>query len=507
MGNTVDSNITGLRFAEEESIGVLPTTPVWYPLEPNSYNDFGGQLKTMARNPINPTRQRKKGVITDLDASGGFIQDLTQTGLTRLLQGFFFASLRQKASTAPLNGAQVPITGVTTLADTYAAASGLGVFGAGDLILASDFSTPGNNGLKHVSSATAAGVVVDTNLVDEPAPPSTACLQKVGLQLASGVASISTASGYPRLVLSAGDPTTWGLIPGEWIYIGGDVVATRFTQAANNGFVRIRAIAATYIEFDKTSGTAVTDAGASKTIQLFWGNVLKNEETAALIERRSYQLERTLGSDDVDVQAEYLVGAVPSELSLEVKQADKITTTLSFMAIDNEHRSGTEDVKEGTRPDLLDSPAFNTSSDFSRVKLHQVVAGVSNPDPLFAYFTELTLTLKNNLSPNKAVAVLGAFDMAAGTFEVGASVTAYFAEVAAIAAVRNNADVSLDFAVVKDNAGLLFDLPLVSLGDGRLKVEQDKAITLPLTIEAAVGSSGHTLLLNEFPYLPTVAEG
>jgi len=507
MGNTVDSNITGLRFAEEASIGVLPTTPVWYPLEPNSYNDFGGQLKTMARNPINPTRQRKKGVVTDLDASGGFVQDLTQTGLTRLLQGFLFAALRQKASTLPLNGTQVVITGVTTAADTYAAASGLGIFAADDLLLASNFSNPMNNGMKHVSSATSTTVVVDTDTVDEAAPPSNASLQKVGKQLAAGVASISTASGYPRLVLSAGNPTTWGLIPGEWIYIGGDAAATRFALAANNGFVRIRSIAATYIEFDKTSGVAVTDAGATKTLQLFWGNVLKNESTAALIARRTYQLERTLGSDAVGVQSEYLVGAVPSEMSLEVKQADKITTTLSFMATDNEHRNGTTGVKSGTRPTLLDSPAFNTSSDFSRVKLHQVTDGVTDPDPLFAYFTEMTLTLKNNLSPNKAVAVLGAFDMAAGTFEVGASVTAYFSEVAAIAAVRNNADVSLDFAVVKGNAGLLFDLPLVSLGDGRLKVEQDKAITLPLTIEAAVGSAGHTLLLNEFPYLPTVAEG
>ena len=61
MPNKIDSNVTGLAYAEEASIGVLPGSPVFYSLEPNSYNPTGAEIKTVARNPINPSRQRKKG--------------------------------------------------------------------------------------------------------------------------------------------------------------------------------------------------------------------------------------------------------------------------------------------------------------------------------------------------------------------------------------------------------------------------------------------------------------
>jgi hypothetical protein len=93
----IDSNSTGLRFCEEASMGVLPATAaqVWYPLEPNSYSDFGGEVTTLARRPINASRQNQKGVVVDLDASGGLNQDMTQNNTTRLERGFFFADIRE----------------------------------------------------------------------------------------------------------------------------------------------------------------------------------------------------------------------------------------------------------------------------------------------------------------------------------------------------------------------------------------------------------------------------
>lgn len=502
--NKIDSNVTGLRYAWEECLKQLPASPVWHALEPNSYNDFGATINTVARNPINPSRQRKKGTTVGVDATGGFNQDLTFNNTTDLLQGFFFAGAREKATTQPLNDAAVVITGVTALDDTYAAAAGLDVFAAGDIVYASGFSVAANNGLKTVTAAHADGVTVNEALTDEAAPPAGAMLQKVGVIGTAGDLSIAMNGQLVRLVSAAAeDFTTMGLIEGEWLFIGGDGASGSF--ANNVGFARISTIADDYLEFDKVSWTPQAEAGAGLTISLFFGTVIRNESDPALIKRGSIQLERTLGQDADGTMSEYLVGAVPNELTVNVAQEDKVTIDMSFVACDSEQRSGLDGLKGGTRPSLSPFDAFNTTSDFSRIKLASVSAVNAAPTPLFAFATDLTLSVNNNVSANKAIGVMGAMDMTAGTFEVGGEITAYFASVAAVQAVRNNADITMDIIMVKNNAGLLFDVPLLSLGNGRLNVEQDQAITVPLETNAAESKFGHTLLFQSFPYLPSLA--
>jgi hypothetical protein len=56
-------------------------------------------------------------------------------------------------------------------------------------------------------------------------------------------------------------------------------------------------------------------------------------------------------------------------------------------------------------------------------------------------------------------------------------------------------------------AGLYWDIPLIALGDGRLNVTKDEAIMIPLETEAAEYEPfGHTLVLQEFYYLPNNAD-
>lgn len=510
--NKIDSNVTGLRFAEETSLGVLPGTPDWYPLEPNSYADFGGSVVTVARAPIADDRQRKKGVLTDLDASGGFNTDLTQTNLQNLLQGFFFADLR-------LKGEEI-VTAVdedTVNPDEYEVALTAG-FQVDDLIKGSNFVETANNAVNAVTAiVTDTSVEVATGqLTAEASPPADAQITVVGHQFQSAEVDIDDTGTYPTLTRASGvkDFTTFGINVGEWIFIGGDGASEDFATAANNGFKRVRSVTTTAIEFDKSALTMVAETGTGLTIRLFFGRVLKNE-TGTDIVRRSYNLERTLGApDDASpalIQSEYLVKSVPNELTLTVNTADKITADLSFVSGDHETRDAATGVKSGNRPDIVEADAFNTSSDFSRIKMSTIVAGDEAPDPLYAFVTDMTVTINNNISPNKAVGTLGAFELTAGTFEVGGNVTAYFSDVDAVAAVRANSDVSLDFSIVKNNAGVTIDIPLLTLGDGRANVEQDQPITLPLGMDAASGASvlstmDHTLLMVFFDYLPDAAD-
>src|SRR3569833_2383964 len=118
--NSIDSNATGLAFAEETTLKVLPVTPDWYELEPNSYPDFGAEYQSIARSPIINTRQQSKGTITGMAAKAGFNQDLTQNNLTRLMQGFLWADAKEKPSTAPISTAGTTISSVTTGPNTYA---------------------------------------------------------------------------------------------------------------------------------------------------------------------------------------------------------------------------------------------------------------------------------------------------------------------------------------------------------------------------------------------------
>lgn len=516
---TIDSSRVGLNYAEESCIGKLPdATPdsglqdggKWYPLDPNEFDDFGGEVTTLARNPLSASRQRQKGVVTDLEASGGFNQDITQDGLTRLLQGFFFADTRERSNTDPLNGATAQ---KVVLASTVATGSriNLGTGGGakmkvGYLLKMSGMANSENNRSDmQITAISGDELTVSGTLVNETAPAGSR-LEVIGYKFGSGVAGIVFTGGEVlTLTRSSGSFITDGFMVGEWIFIGGDSAGVRF---ANNqpGYARVEAVAAGALTLREPTWVPTTDTGSGKTIEVYTGIFLRNEKDLNLIKRRSYQLERTLGNDADGVQSEVLIGAVANELSINLETADKMMADLSFVAMTNELRTGAQGLKAGNRDAvLLDQDAYNTSSDVYQLRLFVVDPAKATPKSLYAKVLSGNVTVNNNASGLKAIGTLGSFDINVGDFEVGGELEAYFSTVAAVAAIKNQADVGFNMICAKDNAGFVYDIPLLALGGGRVEVEKDEPIKLSLETSGAENKMGFTLGATFFAYLPNVA--
>lgn len=500
-----DANLVGFYKIREATLGQTPATGNWSTREPNSFDDFGGEYTKVARRPFSPSRQRKKGSVTDLDADGGYNEDLTQNNMQGELEEFFFAALRKTPE-------QVNVA-ATAATDDFTVASSAG-FKVGHVVLASGFDIAGNNGL-HVLDAITDGTHVSTGsaLTDETAATKQK-LKVVGFEFTAGDLEMTAAVGN-TFVLSTTTQALdeLGLVPGQWIFIGGGLAGDSFASGGNplTGYARIAVdgITENAISFDKSTFTPVTTDGAGKTVRIFFGDILKNEEDPDLIVRFSSTIERTLGRDDNGVQSENITGMVANEMTWNSPLANLVNLDFGYIGQRHNTRTGTEGPltarASNTRLPALGEDAFNTSSNIFRLRLAPIDPSTLNPAPSFARVTEWSLTINNNVTAAKAQGVLGGFDVTVGNFDVDGEFTAYFSTVEAIHAVKCNYDMTFDAIYAKANAGIFMDVPLIGLGGGRLDIEMDAAIMLPVETAAAESPFGHTAMIGWFPYLPNAA--
>lgn len=486
-----DANLVGLYKIREASLGVTPATGVWATREPNSFDDLGGDYTKVARRPFSPSRQRKKGQLTDLDADGGYNEDLTQHNMQSEFEEFFFANIRPTGVADPsgVSGTQ------------YTVGTGHGIQ-TGSLVKASGFAIAGNNGIKEITTA-GSTTLTASGLTIEASPPADAVIKEVGFAFATADVDITVSGGRCILGSTLADFTTMPLLAGGWVFLNYD--------GDNVGYARIGVdgIAANSLTFDKTTWTPVADDGTGVDAVIYFSDILRNEPDPDDIVRFSSTFERTLGRDDDGVQSENLTGAIASEMTWTSPLANLVSIDMAYMALRSKTRTGAEGPlsarASNSRARALNEEAFNTSSNVYRLRMAVVSDDTLNPTPYFARVTEWNGTINNNVSGAKAQGVLGSFDMVVGNFDFDLELTAYFSTVAAIRAVESNDSVTFDAIYAKQNAGIYIDLPLLTLGGGRLEIEQDAAIMLPLESPAAESPFGHTALIGWFPYLPDVA--
>jgi len=505
------SNISGLYEAEEQTPGVLPASPQWQEREPNSYGDFGGNFGMTTRKPITRDRQYRKGEVSDNNPTSSYTEDLTGLNMRSKMQGFLYADAREVPSTRPINGARVAITSVDGTAEQYKAAAGLTVFRVGHLVLGSGFGLAANNVFTRVNAVTATAITVDANLANDAAPAATAAIEVVGFQFAAGGAVLSLPQGRALLTVAAGGIIALGLTLGEWVGVGGDTAITRFadTGAGAPFYGRISAITDTTIEFDKTTGVQAANAGAAKTIQLFFGVVVRNEDDPTLIKYRTYTQERQIGVGAGGTSSEFVRGAQCNQITITVPTPGpdaKVTIEQTHIALLSGERLAAEPnlTATGVVTAAANDPCFKPGLDVYRHKLTIIDELTLNPTGLVAYNSECSLVINNNAAGNKAIEVFGNSGVNIGEFGVTGSLNGYWTSVAATRAARQGAEATWDLILTKNNRAVIFDIASLGLGNARAQVEANTPVKIPLDTMAGKGKFGYSVLTCFLRYVPNV---
>lgn len=502
------TNNTGLSVAQEASLGVLPGSPLWEVLEPNSYTSFGANITTVARSPISQNRQRRKGTVTDLDSTVEFEADLTLSSFVSFVEGFAFANATN--NDLSFNAADTTGTGytVTALDATQGAKLQFTAAGPISLLFARGYVLSANNGLKPLG---ADPVTTDTELVVSgltiETAPSNATLDIEGIRTEAGdIAIVVTGT---NVVMTSGnngsanpvDFTTLGLTVGQFIHIGGVATANRLTDT-NFGYARVVTITAGTLTLDKADPALITDTGSSDNeVDLLFGRFIRNVPTndPDFLER-SFQFEVTypdLDSLGVD-EFEYAKGNFCNTLTLNVPLAEKATVSYSFIGTDTEVPSTTQKTNADTPNQPTRTGAFNTTSDCTRLRISEIDESAEYTD-----FKSLTITLNNGVSPEKVLCNLGAKFMNIGNFEVNVEAQLIFSDSRVASAVRDNRTVSLDFGLKNDDGALIFDIPSMTLGGGGKDFPVNETVLINTTGEAFLDPTTNTSIgISLFPEVP-----
>lgn len=497
MGRVLTNNIS-LAYSIEAAFGVLNTSGEWKLLEPNDISTFGATITTVARNPISRTRQRRKGTVTDLDSAAEFEHDLTKEVFIDFAEGFVFANFQGTI----LAGRPTAVD-----ADSYTVPAGP-TLPAGTLVFGRGFPDAANNGLKEVDTgATATDVpIVGAGLTIDAAVPTeqNATLEIAGRRGTLSDLDLDVTAGVGTLTSAAAeDFTTWGLELGQLIHIGGLLPANQFDSAGGGfaGYGRVTAVTATTIVMDKLSSTLVTDDGSGDTVDILFGRFLKNVSTddPQFLER-SYQFEAALpnlGSGGA-ARYEYSLGNFANTMALALPLADKAIVTFGFIGTDTPVPTSVRATNADTPTVTRQSAAYNTSADILRLRVQQV-----DETGLTTCFKDVTLTLNNNVSPEKCLGTLGALFMNTGNFEVNLEGQILFTEEAVASAVRENETVTMDLLLKNDDGAIGIDIPSMTLGGGDKEFPVNESVLMNLTGEAFGDDTLDTSIgISLFPVVP-----
>lgn len=501
----VKTNEISIAAAAEASLGVLPGSPTYFLLEPNTINSFGKTITKTARNPISRLRQRRKGTITDQDSGVELEADLTGDHFQIFAESFVFAIFSSQAEVqagADFDTLAGVSGGYSHTAITAAIPQRTLVYGRG-------FTNSVNNGIDEVttgSTTTSTPTVGGAQVAEVPTQVSNARLSVAGYRTQAGDVdlTVNASTGVGDLQSTLLDFTTLDLVVGQMIHIGGLTASNRY-DSGKYGRARVTAIATNQLDLDKinTGGATdlVTEASATNAVDLLFGRFLRNVDVLDTdYLERSYSFELALPNlGGVGTDGYYYArGNYGDTMSVAMPGQDKAVVTFGFVGTDSDDPTTTRDSGAASPLNPVATSTYNTTTDLARLRLKKL-----DDTGLTTCFKSLTFTMANGVTPEKCLGSLGALGLNTSNFLIDIETQATFDSLEVIQSITANDTVSMDWVLKNGDGAIAFDIPAMTLGGGDLELPVGETVLINLTGEAFADPVLQTSLgLSLFPAYP-----
>ena len=501
MGRVL-TNTTSFRYGKETSLGTGWSGGRHF--EINSVSNFGANISTVTRNPIDANRQRLKGSITTLESSFNVEHDLTMDTFEDFIGNFLYSRVHNdnldfkitavgssnELTVEPINSSTITdetrnyFKGGTNVYRTLVKISGLA-----------------NNSLnkEYFVQSDMSGNVIEVLESRNPINSSSDLTSKSLIQFAGfgirapsvndKVSDISINNGILSFTLNDDiNPVLAGKVKiGQFVCFGSSVGQS--TVSLESGFIhngnkitglgRLKSIDDKTYSFDKldTSFKGISGTlGLDANLDIYFGKYVKNvpvDNADYLEESFVFEAEFPKLGNSNETMYQYSRGNYCSQMTFNLPLADKATMNLEFMGTDTDDPvetriSGPADVSENFR-----RQPFNTTSDIAKIRIQDI-----DNEGLSTYFKSLTLTLNNNVSAENVLGKLGAQFLNLGNLEVGISAQMHFTHSKVIDNIRSNGTVSLDFALKNNDGGIVVDIPAMVISGGNRDFPENETVLI-----------------------------
>ena len=199
-----------------------------------------------------------------------------------------------------------------------------------------------------------------------------------------------------------------------------------------------------------------------------------------------------MGTDEY----EYAIGNLCNEVSINMPGQDKATMAFNFIGTDSDDITPTRKGNAAARVVAVQKAAFNTAAAFARLNVWTTAEA-----DLATCFKSLTLTIANEVSPEKCLGTLGATFMNTGNLAVSLEAELIFTDADLAQAITDNTTVTFDFLLSNDDGALALDLPSLTLGGGAKSFPVNESIKISVTGNTFADATLNTSIgFTEFPH-------